>query len=109
MSKQLFVVSLEAEVLVLADSPEDAEERAMRIPGLDVKEAMSAYASPMSYWPVDWEPESFPFGDDQNEKTAGELVAEGAAPDMGLSVEKNFFEKLKKCAEGSPPIGDGKD
>jgi hypothetical protein len=92
--KQLFVVQLSTEVIVLAESREAAEEYARD----EYKELVSdglgpdAMAAPMTYYPGEWDEGSIPYGTidsdgDDPDRTIRDWVAMGAAPMLGKRPE----------------------
>lgn len=79
MAKKLFVVSIETEVVVLADDEREAEREAERIPLGDC--TVDYHAAPMAFMPADWDETAIPFGKTgESERTIGEWVKLGAAP-----------------------------
>jgi hypothetical protein len=82
-SKRLFTVSFETEVVVLADSQEQAEKIAQRsVRSIDADQ-WDASASPMSCMPGGWDGGCIPFGagDPQEpDRTIAEWIERGAAP-----------------------------
>lgn len=77
--KQLFVVEIVREVLVVAETVSDAETLAR-----DVNDCGTAdvRASAMRYFPGDWDEKCIPWGNDDEEleRTVGEWIAMGGAP-----------------------------
>lgn len=57
---RIYNVTIETEIAVVADSPEEAEEIALE-EMRDIDE-WDASAAPMTYLPGDWDADSIPFG-----------------------------------------------
>lgn len=80
---KLFTVTVETEVVVLAESQEEAEDLAKTdFRDLDVSD-FSFVGSNMRYLPGDWETYSIPFGlkeDSHPDRTVQEWIDLGAAP-----------------------------
>lgn len=102
--KKLYTVTVETELVVLADSPEDAEYNAehwAREGDFDV------FAKEMTYLPNGWEPEALPYGkfdDDTPEKTIEQLIEEGCAPEYiktkeRLEIARSKLKEAKARAE----------
>jgi hypothetical protein len=81
---KLFTVTLETELVVLANTPEEAEESALdELRSLD-RYNYSAQASDMRHLPADWEMGAIPHGTrDSNDpdRTIEEWIEKGAAPE----------------------------
>jgi hypothetical protein len=80
---QLYTVTVETEVVVLASSESEAEYEARYAVRHDVDD-LDAYAKPMRYMPGEWDRDAIPFGErdpaDPN-RTIGEWIDAGAAPE----------------------------
>jgi len=96
--KQLYVVALETEIIVLADNAKEAENIALKT---NDNFNPSATATEMTYWPDDWEDDCLPYGS-QNNKTIKELVDAGAAPKLKSSIEANALAR-KLLGKGMKP------
>jgi hypothetical protein len=95
MEKKLFVVTIETEVVVLAEDESQAEEEAQRHVRGEIDE-WDFRAAPMSFMPAGWDEDCFPFQqNDQPDRTVGEWIDLGAAPKY---VE--LRNKLKKGTKG---------
>lgn len=83
--KRLFTVTLEMEIVVVAESERDAEEGARdAIKELDSYEFLTR-AQPMRRLPSAWTLKALPWGDrdeDNPDRTVGQWVDLGAAPDF---------------------------
>lgn len=80
--KQLFVVQLTYEVVIVADDAASAENISNTEP-IDRGEA-DVIVRKLSYLPADWELDSLPFGDqveEEPDRTVGRWIELGAAPD----------------------------
>jgi hypothetical protein len=92
--KRLFTVSIEAEVVVLAESQEQAEEIAQKAAGtIDGDQWEASPASPMTCMPGGWDGECIPFGDgdpQEPDRTIAQWIERGAAP-----AYTELFSKLK--------------
>lgn len=96
-TKRLFNVTIETEIVVLADSKEQAEKIAVRVS----KDYLTSYdyythASVLTYLPADTTESDCPFADkytdvDENGKTIGDWLKDGAAPEY-----MEAFDALKK-------------
>lgn len=89
--KQLFVVQLTYEVVIVADDAA-AAERISNTEHIDRGEA-DTVVRPLSYLPADWDKDSIPFGDrveEDPDRTVGQWIELGAAPDYVT------FEKLRR-------------
>jgi len=76
--KGLYIVTLEAEVVVLAESREDAMKIADQISKFDF-DLEAGLGTDLTYLPGDWDEGCIPFGESED-KTIAEWVAAGAAP-----------------------------
>lgn len=77
--KQLYVVELTREVVVVAESQKEAEQVALDTPD----DGSDASAQEMMHYPGDWDEDSIPFGkgDPKDpDRTVSEWIAMGAAP-----------------------------
>lgn len=89
--KQLFIVQLTYEVVIVADDAASAE-RISNTESIERGEPETAVRS-LSYLPADWEMDSIPFGDrveEDPDRTVGRWIELGAAPDYTV------FEKLRR-------------
>ena len=76
--KKLYTVTVETEIVVLADSPEDAEydaEHWAREGDFDV------FAKEMAYLPDGWELGCLAYSSESDDRTIGKLIEEGYAPE----------------------------
>ncbi len=84
MTLKLYTVAIETEIVVLANSPGEAEEQAANAQS-DLSESdYGIHARNMSHLPAEWEMDSIPFGekdDDDPDRTLGEWIERGAAPE----------------------------
>jgi hypothetical protein len=88
--KKLFVVSTELEVVVLAETKEDAEKLVNHERISDLAQGdLGWHAQPMMWMPGDWDTSCLPFGGDDNTdcQTIGELIEEGAAPEYSAQLK----------------------
>lgn len=101
--KKLYVVSIEVEVVVIADDEEDAREAAS-----DALHEMDSFdhdynVQPMRFLPGGWDGGEIPFGtrdddDDGPEKDVNAWIAAGAAPELTRRM-------AEKEAKRSTPTG----
>lgn len=92
MAKRLWVVTLAAEVVVLAESRSDAEDEARdALQSGDVNPEPDP-ASPMTWLPAGWDMGCIPYGADGDE-TIEDAIAAGAAPE--------YVEQLGKLKRGA--------
>lgn len=80
---KLYVVAIETEIVVVADSEEEAEKIAMS-QQLDL-DGWSYQARDLTDLPGSWDDTSIPFGyceSDDPDRTVGEWIARGAAPKL---------------------------
>ena len=80
--KQLFVVTMTTEILVVAEDAAEAEKLAQREPHVDWGEP-DYHVTPMTYLPADWDGDSIPFGhrdEAEPDRTVDQWMALGAAP-----------------------------
>jgi hypothetical protein len=80
--KQLYNVELTREIVVLAESREEAERRALEA---DDDGDPDVHAHEMTYYPGDWDDDCIPFGDRDDEdpdRTVGKWIELGAAPKL---------------------------
>ena len=96
---QLFTVTVETEIVVLAESAEEAESEACDV----VKELeaynFSAVAQPLTRMPPGWSPKSLPWGHQDGsapDRTIKDWVDLGAAPDYVAKQEKLETARLSK-------------
>lgn len=94
MGKQLYIVRIETEVVVLAESPEDAEHEA-RYGHIDDEPEVSA--EPMRYMPGGWERGSLVYGA-EGDQELGTLIDQGFAPKYTALLAQ--LEKAKTNAQG---------
>ena len=88
-TKQLFVVTIEVETIVVADGRVEAEELALEI--FRDQDGWSSRAVPMDCFPAEWEGNSIPYGDADPEapdRTVDEWIKLGAAPEYGKLAER---------------------
>ena len=86
---KLYTVTLSAEIVVLAESKEEAEDIALL--HLDVIDHLDADAQPMGHMPSDWDGSEIPFGErdeDAPDRTVGEWIELGAAPEYTALRER---------------------
>lgn len=82
-TKRLYNVTIETEIVVLAESRFDAEKIASRIPHQEAH-LWDVTAREFSHMPTDWWDNSIPFGNEDPvnpDKTVGEWLEDGAAPE----------------------------
>jgi len=87
--KQLYVVELTQEFLILADSPLAAHHLALEAAREDDTPPDVTSVSPMSYYPGEWDDDAIPYGDRDEEdpdRTVGEWIELGAAPQLKRGV-----------------------
>ena len=90
--KQLYIVELNQELLVVAEGEAKAEAfalEALRAGRADWSEGINACASKMNYLPGDWDLECIPYGfrdETERDRTVGGWIKCGAAP---FYVSKN--------------------
>jgi hypothetical protein len=86
VTMQLYNVKLSAELVVLAESPEEAEGIANRHRADE--ECFVADAKPMTRIPDQWDRDCMPYRDRRNTigGTLGELIDDGFAPDLTAST-----------------------
>lgn len=92
MTKKLYVVSIQTEVLILASSPVEAQHLAEHEREIEW-DAADYHASEMTHLPGGWDESCIPFGYQDKEspdRTVGEWIAKGAAP---------TYEKLRDAAK----------
>jgi hypothetical protein len=85
MAKQLFTVTVEHEIIVVADSADKAEDLAREA---DIDEEPDFHATPLRYLPAEWEGDSIPYGDrDETEpdRTVKQWIDAGAAPQYNIT------------------------
>jgi hypothetical protein len=87
--KQLFIVSMTNEVIVVA---EDVAEALRLAQDGDVEWSDCYYsAAPMSYFPGDWDINCIPFGkrvEEDPDRTIGDWMKKGAAPEYDARLKK---------------------
>lgn len=109
--KKLYTVTIEAEIVVLADSEEEAAEEAQ-----DAMSELSSYdydihAMPMRYLPGGWDRKTLPFGT-EDDKTIQEWLDAGAGETF-LKEQEEFKRRVERArAKGthgsvSPDSGSG--
>lgn len=76
--KQLYVVTLSMEVVVVAEDPQEAAQIAETV---DIDgTSWEGHAVELRYLPADWDLDCLPFGDSADEMTIGKWIKAGAAP-----------------------------
>ena len=83
---RLFTVTITTEVIVLAESESEAQQLARSESDISFSEC-DYHASPLRYFPGDWDKSSIPFGEQLEEapdRTVGEWIDAGAAPEYKL-------------------------
>lgn len=88
-TKRLYNVTIEAEIVVLAESRREAETIASQISISDL-DPWNETARDFSYMPSDWDEDSIPFGSEDPaniDKTVGEWLKDGAAPEYMETME----------------------
>jgi hypothetical protein len=83
MPKQLFTVTLETEIVVLAENLSSAEGAAKEAQRDIDPGAYTIHAVAMRHLPGDWDLQAIPFGDedkDDPDRTTEQWIAQGAAP-----------------------------
>lgn len=91
MAKQLFVVTLTREILVVADDAFEAQEMAQDAEREGDLEEPAAHAVEMSFLPGGWEMTSIPWGDRDEtdpDRTVGKWIEMGAAPQYTAMQER---------------------
>jgi hypothetical protein len=86
--KQLYVVSVTTEIVVLAESTEEAEEIAE---DCRIDWEGPGFAQPMRVMPAGWDLDSVPFGEGDEEDPDRPLkgwIERGAAPEYSRMLEK---------------------
>lgn len=87
---KLYTVTLSAEIVVLAESKEEAEDIALHGSD-DAIDHLDADAQPMGHMPSDWDGSEIPFGEcdeDAPDRTVGEWIELGAAPEYTALRER---------------------
>jgi hypothetical protein len=96
--KKLYVVTIETEILVVAESEEEASEVAEEsLRDID-NDQWDKNARPMLFLPHDWEEGSIPFGDrdpSDPDRTIGGWIKAGAAPEY-VALNKKLKAKIEK-------------
>ena len=90
--KKLYTVTVESEIVVLADTPEKAEYDAER---WAKEESFDVFAREMTHLSGGWELESVPYGSNTQDKTIKELIEDGCAPEYVKMKEKLKLIKTK--------------
>lgn len=84
MTKRLFTVTIETEILVVAES--EAEAAKIAESDVEVEWHDSDYiARPMDHMPTGWDDKCIPFGDrleEDPDRTVGKWMEAGAAPEF---------------------------
>ena|SRR5271154_5788206 len=96
-SKKLFIVSIQNEIIVLADSLHEAAQLAKFESDIEMDKA-DYFASPMNHFPGDWDAKCIPFGDRADEapdRTVGEWIEAGAAPEY-VANRKSLVKKIEE-------------
>jgi hypothetical protein len=100
--RRLYVVSVEAETIVLATSPEEARKFA-------AKDAEFTFypedfiAREMTHMPADWDEGALPYGlrdEADPDRTVGQWIEAGAAPTYKTLRENALRQQRKKRPEG---------
>jgi hypothetical protein len=91
-TKRLWVVTLAAEVAVLAESMADAEDEAREALRSGDVDPEPDRPSPMTWLPAGWDKSCIPYGADGDE-TIEDAIAAGAAPE--------YVEALAKLKQGA--------
>ena len=85
--KKLYVVSTELEVIVFAESKDEAERVASRLQSYDILQGDLGWAAQEMCWlPADWDLDCNPFG--ESDSTIGELIEAGAAPAYAAMLKR---------------------
>ncbi len=97
--KRLYNVTIEAEIIVVAESQSEAEQAALHsFRDLDRAE-FGASAGVLRFFPCDWDEDAIPFGyrdPDCSDRTVGEWIDMGAAPEYKAdSAELKAIAKPK--------------
>jgi len=79
-TKELWVVTISAEVVVLAEDSIDAVEEARSAIRDGSVEPEPESAGEMTYLPDGWDLDCLPYGGDNDDETLGVLIEAGAAP-----------------------------
>jgi hypothetical protein len=109
VGKKLYTVTIEAEIVVVADDAAEAEEAAH-----DAMSDLSSYdydisATPMRFLPSGWEMNAIPYGenaDDDPDRTVDGWIRAGAGEEY-LASRKRFDEQMAKArGQASPSESD---
>jgi len=102
MAKKLYTVTIEAEVVVVAESPEEAQEEAEQAV---IDTELHFHAVPMHSLPAGWSRESIPFGvgvDEDEDRTTQGWIDVGAAPEFTrLNAEMKARAEKRGSLTGS--------
>ncbi len=83
MSKQLYVVEITTEIVVLADDAKEAEALAFDEFRMNNIDDFDMHATDMTYYPANWDDKAIPYGhreEDDPDRTIGEWIKLGAVP-----------------------------
>jgi hypothetical protein len=108
--KKLFNVTLETELVVVAETVEEAEDIALRVPTYELGDSMAANAHETTYLPDDWEEDALPFGENKGDDI-GQWISSGGAPALLAQRERmaKIQERLaKRAGDTSSPDGESK-
>lgn len=92
---KLFTVTIETEVVVIAEDKEEAEHEAARVA---LNEDFECRATPMSHYPAGWHEDSIPFGDGDPEdpdRRVVQWITLGAAEELQALQAKLRKQKGK--------------
>lgn len=99
--KKLYVVTVETEIVVVADDEADAVDAA-RDASIDFD--LDYAAAPMRFLPWGWDGGEIPFGDADEERTVDEWIAAGAAPEL---TKRMAAKKAQRATEPSGKSQEG--
>lgn len=80
MTMQLYTASITIEVIVRADSPEQAQRIAEREWLNETVDAHDFEVAPMTSIPGAWDADCYVYGDHKDDRTVSECIAAGEAP-----------------------------
>jgi len=96
-SKKLYVVSTEVDVVVRAESREEAQRIASDQRASDLMQSNVAAdwnATEMMWLPGDWDLNSLPYSDSDDNKTIRELIEAGEAP--GYAAQRALAKRREE-------------
>lgn len=78
--EQLWIVTVQDEVVVLAESAEEAMKLAKKAKHDGTLNPEPESATPMTYMPCNWDSDCLPYGNASDADTIGALIKDGRAP-----------------------------